>query len=100
MTRITCSNRGTCGDSAAPPPTVTDAPRATAAIATAVRFRIILWACRNVPGPTLRAGYARVADSVRRMRQAVSLVTLGVSDYERAKRFYEALGWSTTLEIE
>jgi uncharacterized protein len=34
------------------------------------------------------------------MKQAVSLVTLGVSDYERAKTFYEALGWSTALEIE
>ena len=34
------------------------------------------------------------------MRQSVSLVTLGVSDYDRAKTFYEALGWSVTLEIE
>jgi len=34
------------------------------------------------------------------MRQSVSLVTLGVSDYQRAKSFYEALGWSVTLEIE
>ena len=28
------------------------------------------------------------------MRQSVSLITLGVSDYGRAKAFYEALGWS------
>jgi predicted lactoylglutathione lyase len=34
------------------------------------------------------------------MKQSVSLITLGVSDYERAKAFYEALGWSATLEIE
>ena len=34
------------------------------------------------------------------MRQSVSLVTLGVADYERAKRFYEALGWSVALDIE
>ena len=34
------------------------------------------------------------------MKQSVSLITLGVSDYERAKSFYEALGWSVTLEIE
>ena len=34
------------------------------------------------------------------MKQSVSLVTLGVADYERAKSFYEALGWSATLEIE
>ena len=34
------------------------------------------------------------------MKQSVSLVTLGVSDYQRAKSFYEALGWSVTLEIE
>ena len=34
------------------------------------------------------------------MRQSVSLVTLGVSDYERAKRFYQALGWSVTWEAE
>jgi uncharacterized protein len=34
------------------------------------------------------------------VEQRVSLVTLGVADYERAKRFYEALGWSTALDIE
>ena len=34
------------------------------------------------------------------MKQSVSLVTLGASDYERAKAFYEALGWKTTLEVE
>jgi predicted lactoylglutathione lyase len=34
------------------------------------------------------------------MRQSVSLITLGVSDYARAKSFYEALGWLATLEIE
>jgi uncharacterized protein len=34
------------------------------------------------------------------MKQSISLVTLGVSDYDRARSFYEALGWSTTLEIE
>ena len=34
------------------------------------------------------------------MKQSVSLVTLGVSDYERSKAFYEALGWSAVLDIE
>jgi predicted lactoylglutathione lyase len=34
------------------------------------------------------------------VRQSLSLVTLGVSDYERAKVFYEALGWSVTWEAE
>ena len=34
------------------------------------------------------------------MKQSVSLVTLGVADYQLAKSFYEALGWSVTLEIE
>jgi predicted lactoylglutathione lyase len=29
------------------------------------------------------------------MEQRVSLVTLGVSDLDRAKHFYEALGWQT-----
>ena len=29
------------------------------------------------------------------MEQRVSLVTLGVRDLERARRFYEALGWTT-----
>lgn len=29
------------------------------------------------------------------MRQRVSLITLGVRDLERARRFYETLGWST-----
>jgi uncharacterized protein len=34
------------------------------------------------------------------VRQSVSLVTLGVSDFERAKVFYESLGWSVTWEAE
>lgn len=34
------------------------------------------------------------------MEQRVSLVTLGVSDYGRAKAFYEALGWSLALDVE
>jgi catechol 2,3-dioxygenase-like lactoylglutathione lyase family enzyme len=29
------------------------------------------------------------------MEQRLSLVTLGVADLKRARRFYEALGWST-----
>ena len=29
------------------------------------------------------------------MEQRMSLITLGVSDLERARRFYEALGWKT-----
>ena len=34
------------------------------------------------------------------MRQSISLVTLGVADYGRAKAFYEALGWSLEWEAE
>jgi predicted lactoylglutathione lyase len=32
------------------------------------------------------------------MEQRVSLVTLGVTDLERARAFYEALGWTTRAE--
>ena len=34
------------------------------------------------------------------MKQSISLVTLGVSDYGRSKTFYEALGWSPALDVE
>jgi uncharacterized protein len=34
------------------------------------------------------------------VRQSVSLVTLGVADYDRAKSFYEALGWSVAWEAQ
>src|ERR671929_1837212 len=34
------------------------------------------------------------------MEQRISLVTLGVSDYARAKGFYEALGWTAVLDVE
>ena len=34
------------------------------------------------------------------MKQSISLVTLGVADYPRAKAFYEALGWVVTLEAQ
>ena len=32
------------------------------------------------------------------MEQRLSLVTIGVSDVERARRFYEALGWTSRCE--
>jgi uncharacterized protein len=34
------------------------------------------------------------------VQQSVSLVTLGVADYGRAKAFYETLGWTPALEVE
>jgi predicted lactoylglutathione lyase len=34
------------------------------------------------------------------MKQAISLITLGVSDYARAKAFYEAIGWSPAMDVE
>ena len=34
------------------------------------------------------------------MKQRVSLITLGVADPERSRRFYEALGWSTGAEAD
>jgi predicted lactoylglutathione lyase len=34
------------------------------------------------------------------VKQSVSLITLGVADYPRAKAFYKALGWSVALDIE
>lgn len=34
------------------------------------------------------------------MEQRITLVTLGVSDYARAKAFYAALGWAPALEVE
>ena len=34
------------------------------------------------------------------MKQSVSLVTLGISDYARARAFYEAMGWSPALDIQ
>ena len=34
------------------------------------------------------------------MKPSVSLVTLGVADYEAATTFYEALGWSVTWEAQ
>ena len=34
------------------------------------------------------------------MKQSVSLITLGVADYENAKAFYAALGWTPALEIQ
>src|ERR671915_933112 len=32
------------------------------------------------------------------MEQRVSLITLGVRDLDRARRFYEALGWTTRAD--
>jgi catechol 2,3-dioxygenase-like lactoylglutathione lyase family enzyme len=35
---------------------------------------------------------------MRLLEQRVSLITLGVRDLERARKFYEALGWKTRAE--
>jgi uncharacterized protein len=34
------------------------------------------------------------------VKQSVSLITLGVGDYARAKAFYEAIGWSPAMDVE
>jgi predicted lactoylglutathione lyase len=34
------------------------------------------------------------------VKQSVSIITLGVSDYARAKAFYEAIGWSPAMDVE
>lgn len=34
------------------------------------------------------------------MKPSISIVTLGVADYARARSFYGALGWTVTLDIE
>ena len=34
------------------------------------------------------------------MKQSVSLVTLGVTDYARAKAFYESLGWQVAMDMQ
>jgi predicted lactoylglutathione lyase len=34
------------------------------------------------------------------VRQSISLVTVGVADYVRARTFYEALGWSAAWEAQ
>jgi predicted lactoylglutathione lyase len=34
------------------------------------------------------------------MKQSVSLITLGVADYARARAFYETLGWVVALDVQ
>jgi predicted lactoylglutathione lyase len=34
------------------------------------------------------------------VKQSISLITLGVADYEAAKGFYEAMGWAVTWEAQ
>lgn len=34
------------------------------------------------------------------MKQSVSLITLGVADYDGAKAFYEALGWTVAMDVQ
>src|SRR3954468_12638637 len=42
----------------------------------------------------------RTRSSLALMKQAISLVTLGVSDYARAKAFSEAMGWQPAMDVE
>jgi uncharacterized protein len=48
----------------------------------------------TVPFKTGRAGSATIGA----MQQRLSLITLGVRDLARSRRFYEALGWRTRAE--
>ena len=34
------------------------------------------------------------------MKQSIALLTLGVTDYDRATQFYAALGWAPVLEMQ
>ena len=34
------------------------------------------------------------------MQQSISLITLGVGDFARAKAFYEAIGWTPAMVVE
>jgi uncharacterized protein len=34
------------------------------------------------------------------MEQRLTLITLGVADFDRAKAFYEALGWKVAMDVE
>ena len=34
------------------------------------------------------------------MEQRLSLITLGVVDYERSKAFYEAMGWAVAMDVQ
>ena len=34
------------------------------------------------------------------MEQRLSLITLGVAEYQRSKRFYEAMGWAVAMDVE
>jgi predicted lactoylglutathione lyase len=34
------------------------------------------------------------------VKQSLSLVTLGVADYDRSKAFYEALGWTVAMDVQ
>src|SRR5918992_5131028 len=54
---------------------------------------------RGLP-PRSRPVGTRLRDTVRTVEQRVSLVTLGVSDLGRARRFYEGLGWTTNAKPE
>ena len=54
-----------------------------------------------MPGIALRGNCESVENGYGHpVKQSLSLVTLGVADYGRAKTFYEALGWTTALDIQ
>jgi uncharacterized protein len=42
----------------------------------------------------------RARHTLRGMKQAISLITLGVADHARAKAFYAAIGWSPAMDVE
>src|SRR5215472_2170621 len=52
------------------------------------------------PWPSWTSGRAQPGRLALTVEPRISLVTLGVADYDRAKAFYEAMGWSASLDIE
>jgi uncharacterized protein len=91
----------------APAPKKTDVSAAAVA-SNATRREGITWDYVPTNGevPPLRqcsqvsADEASARLTFRRMDQRVTRVTLGVSDYARAKAFYASLGWQPALEVE
>lgn len=55
---------------------------------------------RHAPGASSERTASHSSASLEDVQQSLSLVTLGVTDYARAKGFYVSLGWSVTLEVE
>src|SRR5687767_14459940 len=97
--QTSCTKPGSVSSAERTPPPIVSSASCTSTSRPA-RASVIAAASPVGPEPMTTASAMRPRGAARmtRVKQRVSLITLGVRDLGRARAFYEALGWTPRAE--